>query len=118
MKYKDENGNYLAIDDSDYIRIGWFLPYDGDFGTYLGEERGYNGTEWTVEISEKLAAEFVGDDFETHRGAYVFPNRKKANELLKMINAVLLDRSKSNWPLWAIKAKQQGWIPPEGWDKI
>jgi hypothetical protein len=38
---------------------------------------------------------------------------KNARQALKAANEALL--SGEVWPAWALKAKQEGWTPPEGW---
>ena len=111
-RYKDEDGNYLDIHETSYgFKIGWYIPEWEDFGSYIGETGGEED-----KIIKPLVIELVGEDYSSHNGTYIFDTHREAQNILKILNMALIDNEKNpRWPAWAIQAKNEGWIPPEGW---
>jgi hypothetical protein len=125
-KYVTEDGMYIAIDERDEgFYLAWYIPEDGDFGAYLGENTGKYGPPYKcnehreVGISESIVASFAMDKEDyigvTSRG-YCFERSKDSKECLRMINEALLSGEDNPWPDWAKKASEAGWIPPVGWN--
>jgi hypothetical protein len=111
-KYKDADGNYLAIDETTYgYKIGWFIIEWEDFGSYICETGGKED-----QIIKPLVRELAGNDYTLHNGTYVFESKREAQNILRIINMALIDQDKTpGWPAWAIQAKNEGWVPPFEW---
>jgi hypothetical protein len=111
-KYKDEDGNYLAIDETTYgYKIGWFIIEWADFGSYICETGGKED-----QIIKPLVRELAGDDYTLHNGTYLFDSKREAQNILSILNRALIDQDITpGWPAWAIQAKNEGWVPPEMW---
>jgi hypothetical protein len=121
-RYKDAEGQYLDIDEhvGDYIvKIGWYLPDEGEFGLYLSNERmpSTDGDETNnaIEVLKKFFKEhklempLQGHDFE-------FESMSMAKAALRAINVALhYQREQRPLPEWAQKASAAGWLPPKGW---
>jgi hypothetical protein len=121
-KYKGADGSYLDIEHHNgMFRIAWYLPEDGDFGTYCGDlalEDGSGKTDeekkeiWEINTASKAVEPFscVRNDVD----GYEFETLKQAKLALLAANTSLLNEG-APMPEWAIRASEAGWKPPKGW---
>jgi len=115
--YVCDDGSYLDIDErAKGLYIAWYLPNDGNFGAYLGEDaelspKPPNDKEGWEMWTANRAVRPLSEGRDQH--GYVFETMKAAKEALAAANQAL--RGDSPWPQWAIKAKAAGWTPPKDW---
>jgi hypothetical protein len=122
-KYKDNDGNYLGIDEQNgAFYLAWF-GY-GEYGSedvaaYVGDldERDVHGSSeedrksrWEIVTADKAVKSFSCGKGEY---GYEFESKKQARLALVAANAALLGGAPM--PDWAIKATEAGWKPPAGW---
>lgn len=106
--YKTADDEHLDIEERPYsIRIGWVMPFDGEFGAFLGDEARPSDPE--TKIAQEAVKPFAEDD-------YTFSTLAKAKKALTAANeALFAAKSGKPWPDWALRAKAEGWKPPKGW---
>jgi hypothetical protein len=112
-KYTTSDGAVLALFETRHaFAIGWYYPQAeegsdpsdaplGDFKTY--------DQEFTT-AQEAVRAYAI--DPKEH--IFEFDSKKRAQQALDAANVALLGVERP-WPDWAVKAKDAGWTPPDGW---
>ena len=119
-RYKTKDGDYLVIDERgleyEWYRLVWYIREWQDYGgivgdTIPGDVAPKDVEEWEVwQAARSVRALADGRD----RDGYYFASKSKARAALAAANAGLLN-SEAPWPVWALRAKEAGWTPPEGW---
>lgn len=118
-KYKAPDGCVLAIDcHEEGWCIGWELPDGEGIEVYLGELREEDlkdADDWDMRAAQEAVQPFADFQDADDYNRFVFGSKRKAQQALKLANEVLLRGDERPWPDWAVKAKAEGWMPPEGW---
>jgi hypothetical protein len=120
-KYKTQDGDYLTvIEDGHAHRVAWFVAEHCDIGLFVGDdfeadkekECPTDKGDWECWVASHSAAPF--SDRSDSQG-FVFDAAVSAKKALRAANEALLRGDKKPMPGWALKAKDAGWTPPEGW---